>query len=209
MRSLTRSSSPAETARNPNYQRMRERTLEKIRGTLQKIQSSNRSYDTLAELIKDVAIFSGVARSTIKPYRNAEAYHLVASFFGHLTVDPNKVPDEVADEFVLRLKLALARAENAELARSLKAAKTSSSQALTVASTSDQDLTELYQVFIQFLIRNHGSIQVNVKKGTIEDRFPERGFDRVLASGTPIKRFAEWLKLHPTFGNNKELFLDG
>lgn len=201
-------SSPSAEA-NPNYKRKRDTTLAKIRGTLQKMQMSGRSYNALPELIKDVAIFSGVSRSTIRPYRNAEAYHLVASFFGNLTVDPNQVPDEVADEHVLRLKLALLRAENAELARKLKASSGGPSQALTVGPASDETVTELYYTLAQYIARSSGTIAVNDKKGAIVDRFPEKGFDRVVASGAAIKRFAEWLKTHPTWGQKKEFFIDG
>lgn len=194
--------------KNPNYRRLRAQTLSKVREALQKIQATNRSYGTLGELIKDVAIFSGVARSTIRPYRNSEAYHLVAAFFGSMTIDPNKVPDEVADEFVLRIKLAVARAENAELARKVRAAKHSSSQQSAVAALSDERTTEIFHAVTQLIVRQHGAIQVNAKKGTIEDRFPERGFDRVVASGESIKHFAEWLRTHPTFGSSSILFAD-
>ena len=193
---------------NSNYKRVHDSTLSKVQETLQKIQMTGRPYNTLAELIKDVSVFSGVARTTIKPYRNAEAYHLVASFFGSLTVDPNKVPDEVADEFVLRLKLALARAENADLARKLNDTSSASGEALTVGIAGDETLTELYHTLIQFIVRSHGTIRVNEKKGAIEDQYPERGFDRVIASGPAIRRFGQWLRAHPTWGCQKDIFVN-
>lgn len=193
---------------NPNYRRLRDQTLSKVREALQKIQATNRSYGTLGELIKDVSIFSGVARSTIRPYRNSEAYHLVASFFGSMTIEPNKVPDEVADEYVLRIKLAVVRAENAELARKVRATKRCLSQQSAVAALSDDRTAEIFHAVTQLILRQHGAIQVNTKKGTIEDRFPERGFGRVVASGESIKHFAEWLKTHPTFGSSRILFVD-
>ncbi|OOG24347.1 hypothetical protein B1C78_09045 [Thioalkalivibrio denitrificans] len=192
-------------AANPNYDRVRNQTVQAVEETLRKIQSSGRSYNTLAELLRSVSVFSGVSRSTLRPYRNAEAYHRVVKFFGSQAIDPTQVPDDVADEFILRTKLALLRAENAELKRNLRG-RERESKALAPIGAGESMIMELYHVLVQIMLRSHGSVRVNERRAWIEDRFPERGRDPIVASGEAIGRFARWLRSHPTWGSRQDLF---
>ena len=191
---------------NRNYQRLRNETVDKVEKTIERIKESGRSYNSLGELIKDVAVFSGVSRSTIRPYRNADAYRIVASFFASLSVDPVNVPDEVADEHVLRIKLAVLRAEYAELNRLQKSGNSAVLLEKPEISDGDKDITEIYHALTQFLMRSHGSIVVNCEAGQIVDRFPEKGFERIMATGSAIRQFGRWLIQHPVLGRDSRYF---
>jgi hypothetical protein len=177
------------------------KTVELVQEAIERIgkkDGKDKSFGGWVTLVADTA---GIARTTLRADRNAEAYRIVATAFATRAKSINDIPDDIADARALRQKLFLERTKVSNLKRDIEALTRKVKDAATVSAggvTSESvALSETYFLVASLIERFEGTVKIDRKRNRIVDTAPVGRRTPIIADGSRAKYYIDWYEQNP------------